>query len=176
MLKKKATSWTKQTAIQWLIRLVSVDSNMPISTIIGKAITSFNWEKMLATTGDTATYMQYAYARIFGIFRKGNVDIDTLRQTSTPVRITNAQERALCLQLLRFPEAIDDVATDFRPNLLTQYLFETANCFSVFHRDCPVLKAAEEQTRTSRLVLCDLTARVLKLGLSLLGIGTCEQM
>ena len=136
----------------------------------------FNWDKMLATNGDTATYIQYAYARVCGIFRKGAVDRSALRTNGGRIQLTGAQERALSLQLLRFPEAIDDSVTDYRPNILTQYLFETANCFSVFHRDCPVLKAKTEAIRTSRLLLCDLTARALSLGLSLLGIQTCEQM
>ncbi len=136
----------------------------------------FSWDKMLAKNGDTATYIQYAFARIYGIFRRGNVDPAALRQAGGTIRLDAPQERALGLQLLRFAEAIDDVALDYRPNLLTQYLFETANCFSAFHRDCHVLKADNDATRTSRLLLCDLTARVLKLGLSLLGIDTCEQM
>ena len=136
----------------------------------------FSWEKMLETNGDTATYIQYAYARIGGILRKGNVNRNALCSSSGSIRISVPQERELSLQLLRFPEAIDDAAVDCRPNILTQYLFETANSFSAFHRDCPVLKADSESARISRLLLCDLTARILSVGLALLGIQTCEQM
>ena len=136
----------------------------------------FSWDKMLATNGDTATYIQYAIARIFGIFRRGDVDPAALRHSGGSIRLGAPQERALGFQLLRFAEAIDDVALDYRPNLLTQYLFETANCFNAFHRDCHVLKAEDNATRISRLLLCDLAARVLTTGLSLLGIESCEQM
>ena len=136
----------------------------------------FSWDKMLAKSGDTATYMQYAYARISGIFRRGGVDRAALRQQSGAIRITAPAERALALQLCRFPDALTAVAEDYRPNQLTQYLFETANVLSTFYEQCPVLKADDEATRTSRLLLVDLTGRVIERGLSLLGIHVAEQM
>jgi len=136
----------------------------------------FSWEKMLATTGDTATYMQYAFARVCGIFRKGNIDRETLRTSGAKIRLKTPEERALALQLNRFAEAIDDVVAEYRPNVLTAYLFETANCFSTFYSACPVLKEERYSVRTSRLLLCDLTARVLARGLDLLGIQTAERM
>ncbi len=136
----------------------------------------FSWEKMLATSGDTATYMQYAYARVCGIFRKGNIDRDTLRGRGGEILITTPAERALVLQLVRLSEVLDDAAGECRPNFLTQYLFQTANGFSTFFEECPVLKAESEALRTSRLLLADLTARVISRGLGLLGIQTIEQM
>jgi len=141
----------------------------------------FSWEKMLAKEGDTATYMQYAYARVCGIFRKGGVDRAALRQEPSDlgnprILINEPAERALALALCRFAEAVEDVVGDFRPNLLTQYLFSLANQFSTFYDQCPVLKDVDERTKTSRLLLCDLTARVIAHGLSLLGIRTCERM
>lgn len=141
----------------------------------------FSWEKMLATNGDSGTYMQYAYARVCGIFRKGQVDRSALRQSagasgSPTLQITSPAERALLLQLLRYSEALQSAAQEYRPNFLTQYLFETANCFSTFFEQCPVLKADTEELRTSRLRLCDLTARIISHGLELLGIKTLEQM
>jgi arginyl-tRNA synthetase len=78
--------------------------------------------------------------------------------------------------LLRFHEALDGVALDFRPNVLTNWLFETANRFSTFFENCPVLKAETESLKQSRLLLADLTARCLERGLSLLGIETIERM
>ena len=90
--------------------------------------------------------------------------------------ITTPAERALSLQLLRFSEALDQAGSDCRPNLLTGYLFETANNFSTFFEQCPVLKAETEALRTSRLLLADLTARIIAQGLALLGIDTVEQM
>jgi arginyl-tRNA synthetase len=136
----------------------------------------FSWEKMLAKTGDTATYIQYSYARISGIFRKGNVQPAVLRERGARVRFTHPAERALGLQLLRFAETLEAAAAECRPNILTQYLFETANSFSTFYENCPVLPERDEETRSSRLLLCLLTARVLAQGLELLGIRTCEQM
>ncbi len=138
----------------------------------------FSWEKMLATRGDTATYIQYAYARVQGIFRKGGIDLAQLRDTTNlselPLRMP--QERALALQLHKLGSTVQDVCVDYRPNLLTQYLFETANAFSAFFEHCPVLKEEDSSVRTARLLLCDLTARVMKRGLELLGIEVAEQM
>ncbi|MFQ5731578.1 MAG: arginine--tRNA ligase [Planctomycetaceae bacterium] len=136
----------------------------------------FSWDKMLAMTGDTAPYMQYAYARVNGIFRRGNVDRNALPSSGGRIRFDQPAERALALQLCRFADAVYDVADDYRPNLLTQYLFELANRFATFFEKCPVLKAETEELRTSRFLLCDLTARVIAKGLGLLGIRTCEQM
>jgi arginyl-tRNA synthetase len=131
---------------------------------------------MLATRGDTATYLQYAFARVCGIFRKGALDRTACRAAGGKIELTHPAERALAVQLIRFGEALDDAATEYRPNFLTNYLFETANCFSAFFEHCPVLKAEAESVRTSRLLLADLTARVLAQGLELLGIQTIEQM
>ncbi len=135
----------------------------------------FDWDKMLATKGDTATYMQYSYARVASIFRKGNITREAVRSSGGTFTIHHPAERALALQLLRFPEALEDAAFDYRPNLLTQYLFETANAFSTFYENCPMLKS-EGELRMSRFILCDLTGRVLSKGSYLLGIETCEQM
>lgn len=136
----------------------------------------FSWEKMLATTGDTATYVQYAYARVCGILRKGEVDVAALRKSNAAIILGSPAERVLALQLNAFAQAVADVAVDYRPNLLTQYLYETANVFAQFYDKCTVLKEPDESLRTSRLLLCDATARVLKQGLELLGIGVAEQM
>ncbi len=133
----------------------------------------FDWDSMLATTGDTATYIQYAYARVRGIAARGGIDPDHI---SGDVLLAHEHERALALQLLQFTDAVCATAADLRPNLLTNYLFATANQFSTFYDSCPVLQAEDEQVRASRLLLCALTARVLKQGLSLLGIGTAEKM
>lgn len=136
----------------------------------------FDWDKMLANRGDTATYMQYAYARVCGIFRKGEIDRETLRENQAALILEDETERALALQINRYSEILESVAIEARPNYLTNYLFELSNLFSTFYNQCPVLKAEEEQVKTSRLLLCDLTARVINHGLSLLGIRTCERM
>jgi arginyl-tRNA synthetase len=137
----------------------------------------FSWAKMLNKKGDTATYLQYAFARVCGIFRKGGFDRNVCRAKGGRIELAHLAERALALQIVRFSEALDDAAAESRPNFLTNYLFETANCFSTFYEQCPVLKAeVEESVRASRLLLADLTARVLSQGLDLLGIQTIEQM
>jgi len=140
----------------------------------------FSYDKMLAMTGNTAAYMQYSYARVRSIFEKGDVNIDALRERATgsesALKLTTPQERALGVALLQFAEALDRVAADYRPNHLTAYLFELASRYSEFFEHCPVLKAENSELRTSRLLLCDLTARTLRTGLNLLGIETVERM
>jgi arginyl-tRNA synthetase len=136
----------------------------------------FDWDKMLAIRGDTATYMQYAYARVNGIFLKGGEDRDAVRNSDTEFHITDPTERALAFALIRFAEAVEDTAADHRPNLLTAYLFDTANRYSAFYENCPVLKSESDDVRASRLLLCDLTCRVIQRGLALLGIETSERM
>jgi len=137
----------------------------------------FSYDKMMATTGNTATYLQYAYARVQNIFARGEVNVDALRQSGAKITFTSPAERALALEVLRFGEAVESVVSDYRPNQLTSYLYDQlAQCYSRFYEACPVLKADTPEQRVSRLLLCDLTARVLKQGLALLGIGTVERM
>lgn len=136
----------------------------------------FSFDKMLAMNGNTATYMQYAYARVRSIFAKGGVDAEALRDSGGPIRLETPAERALALELLRFAEALDLAVADFRPNQLTAYLFGLANCYSTFFENCPVLKAETEELRRSRLLLCDLTARTIRQGLDLLGIDVVDRM
>lgn len=136
----------------------------------------FDWDKMVSLRGNTSTYMQYAYARNRSIFRKGDIDPAQLRQKNPPVQLTHPAERTLALELLRYPETLEQAAADFKPNLLTEYLFTLANAYSGFFHDCPVLKAETPELRDSRLVLCELTARTIQHGLELLGIQTLERM
>ena len=137
----------------------------------------FSYDKMLALQGNTAAYMQYSYARCHGIFSRAGVTADEIRNSTTAkITIEAAAERSLALQLLRFEEALQDVIADYRPNLLTEYLFKLAKSFSSFFDQCPVVKAESDELRESRLLLCDLTARTLKTGLSLLGISVVEKM
>jgi arginyl-tRNA synthetase len=120
--------------------------------------------------------MQYAYARVLSILAKGKVDVDQLRTSAGPILLGSPAERALALEILRFSEALDLALADYRPNQLTAYLFELANRYSTFFEQCPVLKASTPELRQSRLLLCDLTARTIRKGLELLGIGVVEKM
>lgn len=131
----------------------------------------FSWQKMLAMTGNTAPYMQYAYVRVQSIFRKAG-------QTSvgaTQAPPLQPAELDLAKHLLRFAETLQAVADDDKPNWLTGYLYDLAGKFSVFYDNCPVLQSAEP-LRSSRLQLCRLTADIMKCGLHLLGIDVIEQM
>jgi arginyl-tRNA synthetase len=133
-------------------------------------------DKMTATEGNTATYMQYAYARCCAIFRKENLDPARFRTDPPAVVLAEPAERALALQLLRFPEAVEAAAADYLPHLITGYLWDLAKSYSVFFENCPVLKAQTPELRDSRLLLVDLVGRVIKQALGLLGIRTVERM
>jgi arginyl-tRNA synthetase len=133
----------------------------------------FSWDKMLALNGNTAPYLQYAYARIQSIFAKGGIQNSEFRIQN--IVLAAPEEIVLAKHLLNFGLTLEAVVEEYRPNFLCNYLFELAGKFTAFYENCPVLKA-DETTRASRLVLCDLTARVLKQGLEILGIEVLEQM
>ncbi|NMG57400.1 arginine--tRNA ligase [Geitlerinema sp. P-1104] len=133
----------------------------------------FSYDKMLSLQGNTAPYLLYAYVRVQGISRKGEIDFESL--TDSPLTLSEETELALAKHLLSLSEILDEVAQELLPNRLCQYLFELSQKFNQFYDQCPVLQV-EEPLRTSRLVLCDLSARTLKLGLSLLGITVLERM
>ena len=144
----------------------------------------FSWDKMLSLQGNTAPYLQNAYVRIRSIFRKADavatrlwgVEGDTGHTlVATSLTLTDPAELNLAKRLCQFAEIVPQVLNDFRPNILANYLFELANSFHAFYEACPVLKS-EEPVRSSRLALCDLTRRVLKQGLGLLGIKVPEKM
>ena len=134
----------------------------------------FSWDKMLALQGNTAPYLQYAYARIRSIFRKA-AETSNIQHPTSNIQLAAPEEIALAKHLLNFGLTLEAVAEEYRPNFLCNYLFELAGKFTSFYENCPVLKA-DDATRASRLALCDLTARVLKLGLETLGIEIVEQM
>jgi len=132
----------------------------------------FDWDRMLAFEGNTGPYLQYAHARIRSIFRRA--EVPPPRPGTRPM-ITEAPERALALRLLGFPAAVEATAEAYSPAKLCTYLFDLASTFTTFYEACRVL-VDDEAVRTSRLALCDLTARVLALGLSLLGMEAPDQM
>ena len=141
----------------------------------------FSWDKMLSFQGNTAPYLQYSYVRIRSIFRKGGIDPASVRPgaehptSDDAVPLTEAGELSLAKKLAQFGEILPMILDDHRPNLLCNYLYELAGAFHSFFESCPVLKA-EEPARSTRLLLCDTTARVLAKGLELLGIGVPERM
>jgi arginyl-tRNA synthetase len=134
----------------------------------------FSWEKMLALNGNTAPYLLYAYARTRSIFRKSE-EPSSASPFEGGFAVRAPEEITLAKHLLNFGLVLEMVAAEFRPNYLCNYLYELAGYFARFWENCPVLKA-EGIERTTRLTLCDLTGRVLKQGLDVLGIETSERM
>lgn len=134
----------------------------------------FSYDKMLALQGNTAPYMLYAYVRVQGISRQGNIDFEQLG-ADAPIVLREETELALAKYILQFDEVLSAVEVDLFPNRLCEYLFELSKKFNQFYDRCPVLQA-EEPMRTSRLILSDITARTIRLGLSLLGIPVLERM
>jgi arginyl-tRNA synthetase len=133
----------------------------------------FSWDKMLSLQGNTAPYLQNAYVRIQSIFRKA---AETgVVSTSVAFKLGEPAEIALVKKLFQFGETVPLVLDDYRPNILANYLYELASTFHTFFEACPVLKS-DEPARSTRLALCDLTARVLKQGLELLGIEVPSRM
>jgi arginyl-tRNA synthetase len=132
----------------------------------------FSWDKMLALTGNTAPYLQYAYTRLRGIARKAEEE----KIAGEPsFNLSAPEELAVAKHLFNFGLVLEAVADEYRPNYLCNYLYDLAGLLSRFYEQCPVLKS-EGQTRLDRLALCSLSARVLKQGLTLLGIETTERM
>lgn len=132
----------------------------------------FDYDRMLSFDGNTAPYLQYAHARIRSIFRRAGIQPP---RGATTVAVSEPAERALAIELLEFGGVLGDVAESLEPHRLTNYLYGVATGFTTFYERHPVLRA-EGEVRTSRLVLCDVTARVLALGLGLLGITTPDRM
>jgi arginyl-tRNA synthetase len=132
-----------------------------------------DFDRMLALTGNTGPYLQYATARIRSIFRRAGIEAASARG---PVRLTEDAERALALQLLGFGAAVTQVSEHAEPHKLAAFLFDTASAFTAFYENCPVLQAPDEPVRGSRLALSALTLRVLLAGLGLLGIPVPERM
>ncbi|MBN1818463.1 MAG: arginine--tRNA ligase [Sedimentisphaerales bacterium] len=139
----------------------------------------FSFDRMLSLEGNTAPYMQYAYARVKSIEQKAedkHVNIEAELADMKQLTLDDPAELDLARYLIRYGEAIESASQDCRPNYLTQYLYDLAQKFSAFYNACPVLDAGPDK-RPTRLLLCDLTARTIRHGLTdLLGIEVVEQM
>ncbi|URR35213.1 arginine--tRNA ligase [Thermosynechococcus sp. HN-54] len=134
----------------------------------------FSYDKMLSLQGNTAPYLLYAYVRVQGLTRRGDIDWRTL-SPDTPLHLEDETEQKLAKHLVQLEETLDLVSTELLPNRLCQYLFELSQLFNQFYDRCPIL-AAPEPTKQSRLILAYLTAQTLKLGLSLLGIRVLDRI
>ncbi|MBU6452050.1 MAG: arginine--tRNA ligase [Cyanobacteria bacterium REEB67] len=134
----------------------------------------FSFKKMLSLQGNTAPYMMYAYVRVKGISREGGIDLAKLDDNARVI-LDLPSEMELAKQLLKFDDVLEQVIAEFLPSRICEYLFDLSQKFNQFYEAAPVLSAAEP-VRTSRLILCDMTARTIQLGLSLLGISVLERM
>jgi arginyl-tRNA synthetase len=132
----------------------------------------FSYEKMLQFEGNTAVFLLYSYVRINGILKKGGHEI-TLSGTNEPFEVKHVSEISLGIHLLRFPEMIELFTKDLFPNRITDYLYQLAELFNRFYRDCPILTSQE---KNARLQLCILTQKVLKQGFDLLGLEAVEKL
>uniref|UniRef100_UPI0012679C17 arginine--tRNA ligase domain-containing protein n=1 Tax=Nocardiopsis salina TaxID=245836 RepID=UPI0012679C17 len=134
---------------------------------------TFDFDRMLALTGNTGPYLQYAQARIRSIFRKGGVDPEQARGQIT---VAADAERALALKLLGFGPTVAQVGDLLQPHRLSTYLFELAQSLTAFYEHCPVLTADSDAERESRLALVAVALQVLVQGLDLLGVESPEHM
>ncbi|MBM4262672.1 MAG: arginine--tRNA ligase [Deltaproteobacteria bacterium] len=134
----------------------------------------FSWDKMLALDGNTGPYLQYVYARIRSVFRRG--ELETWQPSGDmKIQLREPQELDLAKQMIRLGDTLLGVERTLRPHLLASYLYDLATRFNIFYQSQPVLKA-DDEIRPTRLLLCYLTARYIKAGLDLLGIDTLETM
>ncbi len=133
----------------------------------------FSYDKMLALQGNTAPYLIYAYVRVQGIYRKGQLADQAI--ATTQILLQEDTELVLARHLLQLADVLNLITNDLLPNRLCQYLFELSQKFNQFYDRCPVLQA-DQNIRPSRLALCQITAHTIKLGLSLLGIQVLDRM
>ncbi len=141
----------------------------------------FDWERMLSFEGNTAPYLQYAYARICSIFRKWGGDREPLRVNfesllEGELSILSKEELSLSRRLVEFPSILDDSVSTFNPHKLCKHLHSVASSFASFYENCSILKEENVVLSNRRLALCDLTARELELGLGIMGIDVPERM
>jgi arginyl-tRNA synthetase len=140
-----------------------------------QSLVTFTWEKALNMQGNSAPYLQYAYARISSVYDKFHAQYPAIDLSTCAIHVEHEIERKLAIKLSRFPAAVRAAADNYSPNILTEYLYDLAQIYSSFYQNVPFLKA-EEGVRESRIRLCRATAARLKQGLDLLGIETRERI
>jgi arginyl-tRNA synthetase len=134
----------------------------------------FNWDKMISFQGNAGPYLQYAYARCASIFAKGGIDMDAIATRAT-ITLDAPAEQTLGKHLLRFADAVYHAGATSQPHVVCEHIYELARAFNGFYAECPVLDS-EGATRESRLGLTALTARQIRRGLGLVGIGVVDRM
>ena len=137
---------------------------------------TFTWDKVLSFEGNTGPYLQYTYVRIMSIFRKLKEENIEVKNNDIISDDMNGIERELAVELLRFPQAVVKAYENYRPNIIADYLFDTAKLFNNFYNSSSILKEEDKKVMDARILLARKTAFVLKEGLSLLGINTVNRM
>ena len=137
---------------------------------------TFTWEKVLNFEGNTGPYLQYTYVRIMSIFRKLEEENINVENMDIVLDEMDGIERELASELLKFPQAVVKSYENFRPNIIADYLFDTAKLFNSFYNSSSILKEEDKQVMDARILLAKKTAFVLKEGLELLGIKTVNRM
>jgi arginyl-tRNA synthetase len=140
-----------------------------------QSLVTFSWEKALALDGNSAPYLQYAFARIASVQDKYHEQFPAVNLDDFPIQLGEPIERTLAIAILRFPETVIKAAEGYKPSILADYLYSLASTYSTFYQNVPFLKAPEG-LRESRIRLCRVVAKVLKQGLDLLGIETPERI
>ena len=134
----------------------------------------FDWERMLSFEGNTAPYLQYAYARICSVFEKWDGQQSSLQNQK--IVCQTLEEQKLCRQLLQFSEKFEESINSYNPHTLCTHIFSIASSFASFYENCQIINANDESTTLSRLAICHLTRRQIELGLDLLGIQSPMRM
>ena len=140
-----------------------------------QSLVTFTWDKALSLDGNSAPYLQYAYARISSVYDKYKEKYNLEKLEKFNINISEIIERRLAIKLLKFPDAINAAIENYKPNILCDYLYELSQLYSSYYQNLPFLKA-EEGIRESRIKICSLTAKILKQGLYLLGIKAPERI
>ena len=140
-----------------------------------QSLVTFTWDKAMAMDGNSAPYLQYAYARIASVRDKYSERFPGQDPSRFPLTLNEASELRLAKRLVRFPSVVLRATELYRPSILADYLYDLAQTYSSFYQNLPFLKA-EEGVRESRIRLCGLTARTLRTGLELLGIETPDRI
>lgn len=137
---------------------------------------TFTWDKVLSFEGNTGPYLQYTYVRIMSIFRKLKEENINVENKDIILENMNGIERELAVELLRFPQAVIKSYESYRPNIIADYLFDTAKLFNNFYNSSSILKEEDKKVMDARILLAEKTAFILKQGLGLLGINTVDRM
>lgn len=135
---------------------------------------------MLSLSGNTAPYMLYAYARIQSILRKAGLEalaeVESASASAALLKLTEPAELSLARAMVKLTELLQRVEVELYPHVLCEYMYDLSQKFNQFYEACPVMNAPEADVRRSRIALCLLTARILRLSLYLLGIRVLERM